>query len=259
MIKLLSKENHGDKSWVKFSSYAFANQNSTVPLVGAEVLKAAVAFPLAFILHQDRYLLKAILSADPECNCFVAPDGRWLGSYVPAYFRSHPFKLSKVMDKEQLYLCVDEDSGLVQEALESGEPFFNEKGELSPQVQEVKTFLEHVVGDERQTQKAVKAIVDAGLMAAWQFKVRIRAKETAVQGYYRVDETRLNQLSDPDFLRLQKSGSLPIIYGQMISMNNIDSFTKLVGIHDRLSRVQSPEPDSDPGEFGFGADDMIGF
>lgn len=257
-MKLLSKENYGDKSWVKFSSYAFAGRTGSVPLVRAEVFKAAIAFPLAFVLRQDRYILKAILSVDPEGNCFVAPDGRWLGSYIPAFFRSHPFKLSKVMDREELFLCVDEDSGLVQEGLESGELFFNEKGELSPRVQEVKTFLEHVAKDEIQTQTAVKAIADAGLMTAWPLNVRIRDKETAVQGYYCIDEPRLNQLSDPDFLRLQKSGSLPIIYGQMISMNTIGIFAKLAEIQDRLSRVQSPEPESDLGEYGFGADDMIG-
>jgi hypothetical protein len=47
---------------------------------------------MAFVKQQDSFFLIALLSLTPKTNLFVAPDGRWLGGYVPSYFRGYPFQ-----------------------------------------------------------------------------------------------------------------------------------------------------------------------
>jgi len=92
----ITRQNHSDKSWTRFSSYSFASKSSIASLVSAEIAKAlAGRLPLAFVKEQDRYFLVAVLSFAPGTNLFVARDGKWLGEYIPAVFRSYPFMLAR--------------------------------------------------------------------------------------------------------------------------------------------------------------------
>jgi hypothetical protein len=78
-LSAITKQSHADKSWTKYSSYAFASKDNLAPLAGAEISKAVHAFPMGFIKSQDSFFLVAVLSFTPGTNLFVAPDGRWLG------------------------------------------------------------------------------------------------------------------------------------------------------------------------------------
>ncbi len=127
----ITKQNHSEKSWTRFTSYAFASKDNLVPLAGAEIAKAVTALPMAFVKQQDRFFLVAVLSLTTGTNLFVAPDGRWLGKYIPSVFRGYPFQLAKAEGRDNLVLCVDEESGLVNDDKAAGEPFFDEAGEVA--------------------------------------------------------------------------------------------------------------------------------
>jgi hypothetical protein len=65
-------------------------------------------------------------------NLFVAPDGRWLGGYIPAALRGYPFKvLQDNSEPPRHFLCFDEESDLLVDATEpNSQPFFKEDGTL---------------------------------------------------------------------------------------------------------------------------------
>ena len=135
----VSKENHASKRWTRFESYAFANKETFLPLVAAELPKAVTAFPIAFIQQNNAFFPVALLSLEQGKNLFVAANGQWVGAYVPSALRSYPFKLART-ENTQLVLCIDQDSGLVTDGPE-GESFFDETGSPSEQVKAVLDFL----------------------------------------------------------------------------------------------------------------------
>jgi hypothetical protein len=90
---VVSREHHGGKKWLRFKGYAFAAAEALVPIVGAELARAALSMPLALSEQSEGYTLVALLSPIPGRNMFVGPDGRWLLGYVPAWYRSYPFRL----------------------------------------------------------------------------------------------------------------------------------------------------------------------
>src|SRR6056297_2371984 len=114
-LTAISKQNFANKSWTRFTSYQFAAKDNLTPLVVSEISKSVLNFPMAFIKQQDTFILVAVLSLTPGQNMFVAPNGQWLGGYVPAAFRGHPFSLQKAKDRDEFVLCVDQESGLIND------------------------------------------------------------------------------------------------------------------------------------------------
>jgi hypothetical protein len=255
MLKLsaVTQQSYADKSWTRYTSYSFASKSSIVPLVGAEITKAiAGGLPMAFVKEQDRFFLAAVLSLAPGTNLFVAPTGKWIGAYVPSAFRSYPFVLAKAQGKEDLILCVDEESGLVKDD-KSAEPFFDDQGQLSKPVQDVLNFLSQIEKNKIQTVRAVASLADAGVITEWPLKIKHGDQEKPVNGLYQIDEAKLNSLEDERFLKIRKAGALPIAYAQLPSMGNIQVFEKLAKAQEKLKGN-----DSDAGSF-LADDDVISF
>ena len=249
----ITKQNHGSKSWTRFSSYTFASKDNLAPLAGAEIAKAVSALPMAFVKQQDRFFLAAVLSLTPGTNLFVAPDGRWLGKYIPSVFRGYPFQLAKAQGKDKLVLCVDEGSDLVNDDSAAGEPFFDETGEVSRPVKEIMNFLNQVEQNRAATHLAVASLAEAGVIMEWPLKIQDKDQEKPVTGLYRIDETKLNSLEDEKFLKIRRAGALPIAYAQLFSMGNIQNFAQLAKAQEQM---KEKTPDIKP---ILGDDDMISF
>lgn len=237
----ISKETHVDKSWTRFKSYQFAAKDNLAPLVGAEVVKAVLAFPMAFIKQGNNFKLVVLLSLTPGQNMFVAPNGQWLGGYVPSALRGYPFRLARAEGRDDLILCVDEDSGLISDT--EGEPFFDEQGQLAKPVKDVMDFLSQIEQNRIVTQQAVSALAEARVITEWNLKVKVGEEEKPVTGLYMIDEAKLNNLEDEQFLKLRKTGALPIAYAQLLSMGNIQIFERLAKLHQQIGQQQAPPQD----------------
>lgn len=252
-LTAITKDTHAHKSWSRFTSYQFAAQDNLVPLVSAELAKSIQNSPIVFTKHGNNFTLVALLSLTPGQNMFVAPNGQWLGGYVPSTFRGYPFRLAKAEGRDDLVLCVDEDSGLIHDDPYVGEPFFDEGGEISKPVKDVLNFLQQIEQNKSVTQVAVSSLANAGLITEWNLKVKDGDQEKPVTGLYMIDEAKLNSLDDADFLKLRKSGSLPIAYGQLFSMVNIQIFERLAKLQ---GQQEAQEVDVDK---LFNDDDLIRF
>jgi hypothetical protein len=249
----ITKQNHTSKFWTRFSTYIFASKDNLVPLAGAEIAKAVSALPMAFVKQQNRFFLAAVLSLTPGTNLFVAPDGRWLGKYIPSFFRGYPFQLAKTEGQKNLVLCVDEDSGLVSDDKAAGEPFFDGAGEVAKPVKEIMNFLNQVEQNRAATNLAVASLAEVGVISEWPLKINDGGQEKPVTGLYRIDEATLNSLEDEMFLKIRKAGALPIAYAQLLSMGNIQNFQQLAKAQEQM---KENNPDITP---ILGDDDMISF
>lgn len=249
----ISRDSHADKRWRRFSSYAFASQSAVVSVVASEIPKACMAMPLAFIQHEDAFLPVALMGLEPGSNLFVASDGRWLGRYVPAALRGHPFALVKA-EGDSLVLCVDEESGLVGDGPE-GEPFLTPDGEPTQALTQVLDFLRQVEANRGPTAAACAALARHDLIRPWPITLKGEAGERQVEGVHQIDESALNELPDEAFLELRRSGALSLAYCQLLSMQHLSVLGELAKAHAQA--VAAPRPA--PASFSLQDDDTLRF
>jgi hypothetical protein len=234
----VSRERHAGKAWRHYTSYGFAAGDAVLPLAASELAKAVMAMPVAFVRQDDRYVLMAVLSLTPGRNLFVAPDGRWLGEYVPMVLRGYPFRLLRPKGAEQSILCVDEQSGLVFDAGHN-EAFFTDDGALADTLKQVLTFLGHLERNHATTDLAVAALADAGVIEPWTLMPNSSGTNTPVTGLHRIAEDRFNALDDEAVLTLRRAGALPIAYMQMLSMQQTKVLKRLTEIHEQHARAEA--------------------
>jgi hypothetical protein len=258
---IVSREHHAQKKWLRFKGYGFAAADALAPIVGIELAKAALAMPLAFFLEPSgSYTLVAVLSPIPDRNMFVGPGGRWLGAYVPAWFRAHPFRMAPQQGTDKVALCVDEESGLVVEPSAAGEEFFDAEGNPSPALKPVFEFLLEVERSRRVTDLAVAALAQAGVIQPWQIKIKTEQAEQAMSGLHRIDEAVLRALPDDVFLKLRKASALPIAYAQLLSAGQLGIFEHLDKVHNQPAPPPAAAlPETLDSLFGMPGDDMIRF
>ncbi|MFA7669955.1 MAG: SapC family protein [Burkholderiaceae bacterium] len=241
-ISAVSREQHAGKRWQRPASYSFTANDAVAPLVAQELPRACMSMPVGFVQTPNGYQLVAVQGLQSGRNLWLAPDGRWIGPYVPAAYRGHPFVLAKAND-DQHALCIRNVGGVISES--EGEPFFGEDGKPSKPIQDVLRFLELLATNTRQT-AALCALLDThGLIQPWNIQVKTgggdSGNERKVQGLFRVDETALNALPPEAFEALRKGGALALVYCQLLSMQHLKTLATLTDQHAKAA--STPQPD----------------
>jgi hypothetical protein len=253
----ITRKHHQTLRWKRFTSYRFAAKENLVPVVIAELVQASQAMPTGFIKRDDRFVLVGIMSLEPGKNMHVTDQGKWIGDYVPSYFRGYPFCLAPPPDGGKNHILCLHQGAELSDAPNEGEAFFDEKGQLVSTVNEISSFLQQVEKSQTITDLAVSALAEAGLVAEWPLKIKQGDIQKPVSGLYKIDEARLNSIDNDTFLKLRKTRSLLIAYAQLLSMANIMQFEKL----RRLRNQTSPAVSKSNTGMGtlLGDDDILGF
>jgi hypothetical protein len=238
-LAAITPERHAGKMWKNVLDNAFAAERTVIPLVGVELSKAVPVMPTGFIKLDAGYQLVAITSLQPGTNLFVAPDGKWLGAYIPAALRAYPFQLAQQEGAGEFILCINEASGLVVENTEDGNAFFDDQDEPSQAIKDILNFLTEVEASRALTQGAVNALADAGLITPWQINLKQGEKVVPVEGLFRIDEVALNKLDDEDFLAVRKAGGLALAYAQLLSMNQLAVLERLGELQGQILEQQA--------------------
>jgi hypothetical protein len=254
----IAKSTHANKRWKRYASYLFAAKEALAPLVAQELPRAVLHLPIAFVRQNDQFAPVAVLGIQPGQNLFVAPDGRWLGGYTPAAYRSHPFGLANLPDGQQV-LAFDADSGLLTEA--AGEAFYDSEDRPTQAVQDVLAFLTQVQANRAQTQRICQALAEHQLVQPWPITLQTETGERQVDGLYRIDEAALNALPAESLKALQQAGAMPMVYAQLLSMQHLPLLGQLAQAHRKAAQPLPAAPNgeldlsflSNNGTFSFGA------
>lgn len=235
----LSKKNHASQRFQRHSGYAFAEGDALAPLVQQELAKACMQLPIAFVQVGDSFVPMAVQGFETGKNLRVAPNGQWLGTYIPAHYRGYPFAL--LPDQTgQLALCFDGDSQLVNEV--EGEPLFGADGQPSQTTQNVLSFLNQIEQDRKLTSALCQTLAANNLLQPWPIKVKTEdGVEKAVTGLLCIDESALNQLGSTALQTLQRSGALAIAYMQLLSMQHLETLVNLSRSHAEYQQAQSEQ------------------
>lgn len=235
----ISKDTLQGQGWRKYASYAFAANDTSVPVQLEELSHALPTLPLAFRRPTDDgpFELVALFSLHPARNLFVHPDGRWMGGYVPAYYRGYPFRLLPAEGSDRLLLCFDTESGLLTDVPAAEDtPFFAPDGTPSPLVQQALTFLEKYESNRIATQRAVNLLAEHNLIVPWPIQVTDAAGSEPVlrEGLFRIDEAALRGLTGDALKKVQRANAMHLAYAQLFSQHRMASFSKLYELHEQL-------------------------
>ena len=244
--QVISQANYANKRWLRYTSYAFAMKEAVMPLAMAELPKAAISLPIGFIAQEDSFTPVAVMSVQPQKNLFVALDGRWIHSYIPAALRSYPFHLANTTDGQQV-LCIDEDSGLVNDGPE-GEAFFDDEGKAAPAIIDIMNFLSETAKSRQATANACAVLKTHGLIKPWPITLRTDNGEQTIEGLFQIDESALNQLPADALLAVRDAGGLLVAYCQMLSMQHLSILGQLASAHAKAAaatQITTPSGDLD--------------
>ncbi|SFC17997.1 SapC protein [Polaromonas sp. OV174] len=218
-FQVISRERHANQRWQRYTSYAFAAHEAVIPLAAAELPKATMSLPLAFTEQDGAFIPVAVLGLQAGSNLWVGADGRWAGSYIPAAFRSLPFRLAQTEEGQQV-LCVDEESGLVTGG-PAGERFFNDDGQPAQATLDVLNFLTQTGQGRAAAALACAALAQHKLIRPWPITVKTDAGEQRIEGLFQIDEAALNQLTGEALQALARAGALAVAYCQLLAMQHL--------------------------------------
>lgn len=262
----LSKETHAGKRLAPLRSYAFAANTAVLPLYAAELARAATVFPIAFSREGEgeslRYFPVSVMSPEPGRNLYVAPDGRWIGAYIPAVLRRDPFVLARVEGREDSVVCVQSERDRLSD--EEGEQLLTPEGEPTKLLNDISHFLTTLEQNRVVTERLCTALAEAELFQPWEMTVRIGENTRNITGLYRIDEARMNQLPDGAFLALRAAGALPAAYCHFLSTQHVQRLGDLAHAHaraqaDAAARQQGPQNLDLDKAFGMEPDDELHF
>lgn len=246
----VTPQQFANKAWQRHTSYAFAAKANVIPVVAEELANLAPALPLGFVQINASFELVAITSLLPGNNLFVAPNGDWLGRYIPAALRGYPFRVVKAEGKDESILCIDESSGLVVES-GLGEAFFDGAGRPAQALNDMLNFISRVEKNRVVTQAAVDVLQAADLIQHWPLTMQNGDRTVAVEGLYRIDEAMLNAIPSNEFLSLRTAGCLPLAYAQLLSMNQLAMLQMAGDVQERLRVNTTLQPQKLNGQAGF--------
>ncbi len=232
---LLDAKQHRQHGWKRSTDFRFSQAHAWAPLLVAEISRALAVFPMAFVRPSaGEYQLVALLGMHKGHNLFVDSAGKWIGDYIPSHYRAYPFSMIETLqgDKRVYGLGFYQRSGLYRESPnpEQGEErFFDDEGKLQPFMEKLLTFLKATTVSHRQTQTAVGALAQAGLLIPWHLPAEEpQADQPPLQGLYRIDEKALTALKGPALETLHRAGALAIAYGQLFSVSRINLLRTLL-------------------------------
>lgn len=223
-MRELTPEGYEQAGWRPASGFGFARRLALQPLAVDEVGRVADGMPVAFRQHAGCWQAVAVMGPVADLNLYVAADGRWRASFVPAALRVYPFCLAA--DQQTLALWPDyapESSG--QPGVK---PFFVD-GALSPELQRVQAFLLAVEKGIALADAPLRLLDERGLLRPWAPHPETAADAAAetLAGLYCVDAAGLQRLPDADWLSLRRDDALRWLHAHLDSLYHRRRFTAL--------------------------------
>lgn len=223
----VSKERHALTKIKDVSSFEFASNFHIAYVTLQEFTRAASIFPIVFLEDKDKDEFRPVvmLGLNAGSNLFVDGNGKWMASYVPAIIRRYPFALAPSNDDGQYVVCIDEESSLVSNT--EGSPLFDDKGEPTQVIENVKRYLSELQQMDAFTMGFCKFLAEHNMFTPLNMRVRDNDQVKNITGCYVINEERLNNLSDERFVDIKNKRYLPAIYAHLISLAQMERLVKL--------------------------------
>ena len=233
----LSRSEHGGLRISSDLAEASASTQHLIPLVATEFRKAATQDPVVFAKHPEtgRFNSYVLNGLGLNENLF------WTGTeldvtYVPLNVRRQPFYVGT-----ENALCIDLDSPCVDAS--GTKALVETDGSDSAYLKEILTILGDLMAGREVTEQFITALLSLDLLAPILLDIRLDdGTPLRLEGLYGIDEERLRQLEERDFLQLRKSGHLDLIYAVIMANGQIFRLIRLKNQRIALRRSWHTNP-----------------
>ena len=212
-------------------TYAFAAEVNSVPVTAIEFAEAAAEYPVVFAGNEDSVFPAVILGARENENLQVAPDGRWLGKFIPAFVRRYPFVFSQDEAGKTFTLHIDETFAGCNQA-GRGEQLFDADGNQTQYLRTVLGFLQDYQARFRRTRAYCDRLLELKLLQPTQAQFTLNGGEQrSLSGFMVVDRQKLKALPAETLSDLMAKDELECTFLHLASLRHFQ---------DMLERVQPP-------------------
>lgn len=212
---------------------SLGSAQTMVPVVISEFQKLCVQYPIVLTKNEatGQFVCIALLGFEKGENLFWE-DEQWKGIYTPINITRQPFYIGQDEKDKTPLLCVDTSSPCVSE--NEGEALFTEQGEATVFLNTIKASLAQLINGQTDTQAFISTLNTHSLISPLSLEIELKnGQKQTVNGLYAVDEDKLNNLSNDDFIALKNSGLLRKIYTMLDSLGHIYQLIQLK--NERLS------------------------
>lgn len=223
----LDAKAHADLSLKGDFTFKFAAETNAIPVNLIEFPQICHFYPIAFS-NDGSATPVAILGLRNNENLFVSDKGEWnQDTYIPAYIRRYPFIFAENPENDQLTLCADLKSDMIEKS--NKQPFFDKDGAPTQLANNALEFCKSYHSAAQQTQEFSKALAESGILMDRQAEITVAdGNKITFSGFSVIDEQKLAALKDKDFLMWREKGWLPFLYAHLFSGTNWQRLTKLV-------------------------------
>lgn len=223
----LNTEKHKDHFIEPLTNFEFARKSNSIVVGISEFAKAAISYPVVFVLNNEQLMPVAVTGLKDQQNLFIDPDGQWLQHYIPAYIRRYPFIVA-AGDDNKLTICIDESySGLNQE--EKGKPLFNGE-QQSDFLQQMIQFIKDFEDEMERSRQFCKQLQQLDILEESHAVIEREGQEkSSLTGFLVVSREKLNKLPQQDIYKLQQNGSLELIYNHLLSVDRFNNLFQRAG------------------------------
>ncbi|MFC3032372.1 SapC family protein [Pseudoalteromonas fenneropenaei] len=224
-VQPLHAEKHANIKIKNGINVEFLKSQHIIPVVAHEFARAAVEFPLVFVKNTEtgQFQAVAMFGLEPGQNLFVEGD-KWTAGYAPMATTRYPLGLVKHPEQDQFGVVIDAGSPLVNDT--EGNALF-ENGEETEYLKRRKEALVSYIEFARVTDTFTQYLADKELFSQQTLTVDIKGEKRDINGIYLIDERKLAELSDADFLELRKRGYLAPIYSFLTSSHQVARLARL--------------------------------
>jgi len=236
----ISRELHGKTRIRPISSFTFAATETVVPIYGSEIVLMSHEVPVVFIREADTFTTCALVGVRAGHNLMLDPQGRWIGTHVPAIWRRGAFRLGRVEGEQEprMVLCLEDSSDQISHT--EGHPLFDESGAATALLSAATNLLSQLERDIRSTQAVCAVLNQMGLIVPWALEIaHPDGQKQRVADLFHIDESKIATLSGEDLVRLRDAGALAVIYAHLLSLSKISLLGRLAKMADEREQQKA--------------------
>lgn len=225
-IQPLGKVAHAKTKIRVQKNFAHAASQHLAPIVVHEFSRAGAEFPIVFVKNNDSDSFQPVVlfGIKPGENLYTKTE-KWEGTYAPAVITQFPLALvPDGKDADKFMVVIATDTSIVNE--EEGNALFDENGEETEYLARRKEGLGSYIEHAHITRAFTKELVDKELLEPQNLELVVNGAKIQINGLYIVNEKKMNELGDAEYLSLRQRGFLAPIYAHMNSMHQIHRLVK---------------------------------
>lgn len=237
----VNKQRHAGKKVNSSGDFHFASRFHLAYVTVQEFVRAASTYPIVFLEDPagDQFRPVALMGLEAGENLFVDAQGQWAASYIPAIIRRYPFALTRSGEDDRYIVCVDEASELLSDT--EGAPLFDEQGNPTQVIENVKRYLGELQAMDLATQAFSRFLVQNNLLTPLSMRVSTNDQIRNITRCYVINEERLANFNDLKFCEIRRLGYLSAIHAHLMSLSQIE---RLIALRKQADApAAAPVPD----------------